>query len=469
MANIRDGRFEEPLDPALLALSESISFDRELWREDLEGSRAHARMLRAIGVLDEAEAEAILRGLDEVEGEFAAGTFPFDPSAEDVHMNVEKRLGQKIGAAAGKLHTARSRNDQVATELRLYVRRAGDVVRRRIRALVRALLDAAEKYAEVVLPAYTHLQRGQPTLLAHHLLAHVEMLLRDHGRFADARARADECPLGSGACTGSGIGIDRERVARELGFARPTANSLDAVADRDFVVEFHAAGAILAVHLSRMAEEFVLWSTREFGFLRLSDAVATGSSMMPQKKNPDGAELVRGKTGRIVGNLVGILTVLKGLPLSYNRDLQEDKEGLFDTVRQLRLALDAMRVLYERLDPDAGRMRAAVLDPASMIGATDLAEYLVRGGLPFREAHRQVGALTRKALEDGIALPDLPLEEIRRLAPTAGPDVAEALDPIAALARKDLPGGTAPRRVREALDSARERWAALERAEPADR
>ncbi|MBI4612302.1 MAG: argininosuccinate lyase [Planctomycetes bacterium] len=453
--SIREGRFDEDLDPAILALSQSISFDRRLGGDDVEGSLAHAEMLHVADLLSAAEWEAIRRGLEEIREELERGTFPFDERAEDIHMNVEKRLAEKIGAAAGKLHTARSRNDQVALDLRLFVRRATREVKDGIRALAAALIEKAERHAELVLPAYTHLQRAQPVLLAHHLLAHVEMLLRDLGRFADAADRADECPLGSGACTGTGLPIDREFVRRKLGFARLTANSLDAVADRDFVLEFEAAAAILAVHLSRLAEEIVLWSTAEFGFVRLPDSVATGSSMMPQKKNPDGAELVRGKSGRIVGHLVGLLTVMKGLPLSYNRDLQEDKEGLFDTFDTLALSLAAIRSTVEAMEPDAARMRAAALDPASMTTATDLAESMVARGVPFREAHRQVGALVRRALGEGKSLGEV-----------AGPDAPAAGDVDAGIARKDLPGGTAPSRVRAAIAAARARLAAEKGDEP---
>ncbi|HEU4759022.1 MAG TPA: argininosuccinate lyase, partial [Dehalococcoidia bacterium] len=384
--------------------------------------------------------------------EIERGEFPFRRELEDIHLNIEARLKEKIGDVAGKLHTARSRNDQVATDMRLFVMEACDGAAAGIRALQRSLLQLAEANREVIVPGYTHLQRAQPLLLAHHLLAYFEMLDRDAGRFADCRRRADELPLGAGALAGVPYPIDREYVARELGFNRLAENSVDAVADRDFVAELQAAAAITMMHLSRLAEEIVLWSSEEFGFLRLPEEFATGSSIMPQKRNPDVAELARGRTGRVYGNLISILTALKGLPLAYNRDLQEDKQPLFDTLDTLLPTLEVLAAMLPRLAVNAERAEAAA--GASYTLATDVADYLVRRGVPFRDAHQAVAELVRYAQSQGKALGELTLEEHRRFSPLFEEDVL-GLDARSAVEARDAPGGTSPRQVGAALKRAR--------------
>ncbi len=437
-------------------MHESIHFDRLLYAEDIAGSRAHARALAKAGLLSRSELRDILAGLDAVEDDIRSDRFEFRVEDEDIHMNVERALTARTPAGA-KLHTGRSRNDQVALDLRLYLRAAWERIGGLLADLQESILDQAEAHKALALPAYTHLQRAQPVLWSHHLLAWVAMLQRDAARFQDAIRRASVSPLGSGACAGTGFPLDRAAVARELGLLGVTANSLDAVGDRDFVAEFLAASAILSVHLSRMAEELVLWSTAEFGFVRLSDAVTTGSSAMPQKRNPDGVELVRGKAGRVVGHLVGVLTLLKGLPLAYNKDLQEDKEPVFDTVETLRLCLSAMRATVQGMQPDGSRMAAAVAQGHS--NATELADHLTRRGVPFREAHRQAGQAVRMAERVGCALQDLPLEQLRRAAPAVDEDVYEAISIAACLSSRDVEGGTAPRRVAQALRKARKELA----------
>jgi len=433
----------------------SVHFDRRLAPYDIQGSLAHARMLAKCGILARAEAEAILRGLRAILREVERGTFPWDPSLEDVHMNIEARLVRKIGAAGGKLHTARSRNDQVALDLRLYLRDQIQILRRLVRGLQGVLLAAARTHLDVILPGYTHLQPAQPILLAHHLLAYFEMLQRDRERLADCLDRVNVLPLGAGALAGTTFPIDPHYVAGLLGFPRVAANSLDAVADRDFVAEFLACAALLMMHLSRLGEEIVLWASAEFGFVVLPDALATRSSMMPQKKNPDVAELARGKAGRVYGALVGILTVLKGLPLSYNRDLQEDKEGLFDAVDTAQGTVAVMAELLKgvRFRPD--RMRAAAA--GQYLNATDAADYLAAQGLPFRTAHAVVGRLVRHCLDRGCPIEALPLEALRRFSPSFGRDVYEYLTLEACVARRASPGGTAPAAVRRALRAAANR------------
>ncbi|HEY8492177.1 MAG TPA: argininosuccinate lyase [Dehalococcoidia bacterium] len=448
------GRFEGETDPRVEAYTASISVDRRLYRQDIAGSIAHARMLGRQGIIPQADADAIVAGLQEILAEIEAGQFPFREELEDIHMNIEARLAEKIGDAAGRLHTARSRNDQVALDLRLYAREACERAVAALRGLERALLTLAEANLDVVVPGYTHLQRAQPVLLAHHLLAYVEMLERDADRFQDARRRADVLPLGSGALAGVPYPIDREFVARELGFSRVSQNSLDAVSDRDFVVDFQAAAAVAMMHCSRLAEEIVLWSSQEFGFLELPDAFATGSSIMPQKKNPDVAELARGRTGRVYGNLVNILTTLKGLPLSYNRDLQEDKAAFFETEDTLLATLEVLAAMVPALRVRAERTRAAATGGYAL--ATDVADYLVRRGLPFREAHGVAGRLVRYAEERGKALEDLSLDEYRRFSPLFQEDILD-LSVEAALAARNAPGGTAPAQVRAALERARAR------------
>jgi len=441
-------RFRSGTHPLVEAYTLSLPVDRRLWREEIAASIAHARMLGRQRIIPRADAAAIVRGLEDVGREIAAGKFPWRDELEDVHTNVEARLREKIGAAAGRLHTARSRNDQVATDLRLYAMAACDRAIDAVRALQRGLLALAEANRRAVMPGYTHLQRAQPVLLAHHLLAYVEQLERDADRFADARRRADLLPLGSGALAGVPYPLDRESVARELGFSRCSDNSLDAVSDRDFAVDFVAAAALCMTHLSRLAEEIVLWSSAEFAFVRLPDAFATGSSIMPQKRNPDVAELARARTGRVHGALVSLLTMLKALPLSYNRDLQEDKRAFFDAEDTLLETLSVFAAMVPELQFDAPRLRRVAT--AGYALATDLADYLVRKGLPFRDAHKAVGRLVQYAEEQGKPFARLTLAEYRKFSPLFAQDVLK-LDLASALAARDLPGGTAPRRVAAAL------------------
>lgn len=445
------GRFAAATDRVVEAFTASIDFDRRLYREDIAGSIAHCRMLAAQGIISREDAALIEGGLVEVREEIERGEFPFRASLEDIHMNVETRLQEKIGPAAGRLHTARSRNDQVALDLRLFVRAAAAETVSRLLALQETLLELGERNQDVIFPGYTHLQRAQPVLFAHHLLAYFEMFARDVERFQSAYRRANVSPLGSGALAGVTYPIDREAVARTLGLGGITANSLDAVADRDFVAEYHFAAALAMAHLSRLAEEVVLWSSAEFGFVELDDAFATGSSIMPQKKNPDVAELTRGKTGRVYGHLVAILTILKGLPLAYNRDLQEDKEGLFDTVDTLLACLDVFRPMLETMRLHPARTRRLAADSFAL--ATDLADYLVRKGLPFREAHEVVGGMVRRCLAEGKTFEDLSLADYQAASSLFGPDAKE-ITVESSLAARDVPGGTAPARVRAALAEA---------------
>ena len=453
------GRFIKKTNPLVDAYTGSLDVDATLYSYDIRASIAHARMLARRRIIPRADADAIVRGLREIEREIERGEFPFDASLEDIHTNIEARLADKVGAAAGRLHTARSRNDQVATDLRLYTKDAIEHLMGAIYDLQSALLDVAERNIGVVMPGYTHLQGAQPVLLAHHLLAYFEMFERDFGRFADCYVRTDVLPLGSGALGGVPYPIDRASVAKELEFAATSRNSVDAVSDRDFAAEFLACAAICAMHVSRLAEEIVLWSTAEFGFIEIDDAFATGSSIMPQKKNPDVAELARGRTGRIYGNLLGLLTVLKGLPLSYNRDLQEDKAPLFETYESLLLTLLVLAEMLPSIRVNEERMRTAAT--AGYTLATDLADYLVRKGVPFREAHRAVGKLVRYASERGKELSELTLKEYQRHSPFFEDDVLD-LDIEASLQARDVPGGTAPRRVAEELKKARQRLAAQE-------
>jgi argininosuccinate lyase len=451
-------RIESPtargLDPRALAYSASIAYDRRLYRHDIAASIAHARMLAKQGIIAGDDAESIVHGLEDIRDEIERDAFPFRDDLEDIHLNIEVRLRETIGEAAARLHTARSRNDQIATDMRLFVMDACDDAVTAIHSLQLAVLDLAELNWDAVMPGYTHLQRAQPVLLAHHLLAYFEMFDRDAGRFTDCRSRADELPLGSGALAGVPYPLDREFVASELGFSRISRNSIDAVADRDFVVEFHADAATTMMHLSRLAEEIILWSSDEFGFLCLPGDFATGSSIMPQKRNPDIAELARGRTGRVYGNLMAILTTLKGLPLAYNRDLQEDKQPLFDTVDTLLPTLDAFAAMLPALTFDATRMERAA--SAGYTLATDLADYLVRKGLPFRDAHQSVADLVRHAESNGKQLRELSLDEYRRFSPHFDEDVL-SVDIRSSLQSRDVPGGTAPARVAEALKQARER------------
>jgi len=434
------------------AFTESISYDCRLIEQDIRGSIAHATMLGKCGIISEADAGAIVEGLKSVLADYQAGKIEFDPSLEDVHMNVEKLLSERIGEPAGRLHTARSRNDQVATDVRLYLREAVDGISELIRALQQTILEQAEKNAEVILPGYTHLQHAQPVLLGHHLMAYFWMLERDFGRFSDCRKRLNTLVLGSGALAGTTFPIDREFVARELEFEAVSQNSIDSVADRDWASEFLACSAIVMTHLSRFAEELIIWNTSEFGFVELDDSVTTGSSIMPQKKNPDVAELTRAKSARVFGDLMAILTLQKGLPLAYNRDLQEDKEQIFDAVDTVSLSLEVFALMLSTAKFNTERMYKAAGEAFST--ATDLADALVRESVPFRTAHEQVGSLVAYCVKNGKELTDLTLEEIRRFAPQAPENIASMLTVEASTAARGAMGGTAAdevaRQIREA-------------------
>jgi argininosuccinate lyase len=446
------GRFRDHTDPTVERFSASVHFDQALARYDIRLSLAHARMLRKTGLLSADDEAALISGLERIAGEVEAGTLPLDPSLEDIHMNVEARLRELVGDAAGRLHTGRSRNDQVATDLLLYLRDAARAAERGLHELRRVLLERASEHLDTVLPGYTHLQRAQPVRLAHHWLAFVEMFGRDAARFRDLRGRTRQSPLGAGALAGTTLPLDRYDTAQALGFDAPAPNSMDAVASRDAALEFLAAAAIAMVHLSRLAEELVLWSTAEFGFVELADSHATGSSLMPQKKNPDVPELVRGKSGRVVGNLVALLTVLKGLPLTYNRDLQEDKEPLFDSAATLRDCLKVTAGAVGTLRVDVARMRAAADDP--LLLATDLAEALVREGVPFREAHAAVGRAVADCVDKGLDLRALSREDLRAFHSDFQASAAELLSLERALEERSLPGGTARATVSAALERA---------------
>ena len=451
------GRFSAGADPTAEAFTSSLSFDRRLWPHDIRGSAAWARALERAGLIDATERAAIERGLESVRAELESGRFTFRRELEDIHMNVERRLIEITGPVGGKLHTGRSRNDQIALDERLYLR---DVLGDLDTALVTvqsALLAQAEKHREAAMPGYTHLQRAQPVLLAHHLLAYVAMLDRDRERFADCGRRVNIMPLGSAALAGAAFVIDREALARDLGFAAPSSNSMDAVADRDYVVEFLAAAAVLGMHCSRLAADLTLWATSEFGFVEFADAFATGSSIMPQKKNPDVAELIRGKTGRLYGNLMAVLTVMKGLPLTYNSDMQEDKEPLFDTVDTLEAVLRVLPPMLESLTFRVDRMLHAA--GAFYSTATDLADYLVRKGLPFREAHEIVGRAVREGIARSKELGELSLEELKRFSPLIEKDVYGALSVESSLRARAVTGGTAPDAVARAIAQARARVA----------
>ncbi|HEY0709684.1 MAG TPA: argininosuccinate lyase, partial [Polyangia bacterium] len=436
----RGARFATAMDPAAAALNASIDFDRRLLADDVRGSQAHARMLAAVGLISSDDADKIVAGLDAVAKEIASGERPLQAALEDIHMNVESRLTELIGEPGRRLHTARSRNDQVATDLKLFARAACAQIMAAIDRARLALCRRAREHAATLLPGYTHLQRAQVVTLGHHLLAYAEMLGRDRGRFFDAARRADESPLGSGALAGTSLPIDRQRTALDLGFANPTRNSLDAVSDRDFAAEIAFACAQLGVHLSRLGEELVLWSSTEFGFVRLGEGYCSGSSLMPQKRNPDIGELLRGKPGRLIGNLVALLTISKGLTLAYNKDLQESQEPLYDAVETTQLCLSVLPGLIETLEFNVARMNAAAQDPA--LGATDLAEHLVREkGVPFRRAHEIVGGLVRHAETRGVTLAQIPTADLGSIAPELDQAAMAALDPARAVAARTLPGG----------------------------
>jgi len=443
------GRFEGKLDPRIDRLNRSFDFDRRLFREDIEGSRAWAAALERAGLLSGKERRAIHRGLKAVEKEFEDGSFEPQPSDEDVHTAVERRLVELVGDPGRKLHTGRSRNDQVATDLHLWLKAECAARSESIAVLARALLEAAARAGDVAIPAYTHLQRAQPVLFAHHLLAYVEMLDRDRDRFAAAGRAADVMPLGCGAAVGTGFPIDRRALAKDLGFRRVARNSLDAVGSRDAALDFLHACAVLAVHLSRLGEEIITWASAEFGFVRLSDAIATGSSLLPQKRNPDGAELARGKAGRVLGSALTLATALKGLPLAYNKDLQEDKEALFDAADTVAALLDAMTATVGGLELRPDRCAAALR--GGHLLATEIADYLVRKGVPFRTAHGKAGALVALAEREGVDVAELTPERMAAEVPEIGPDVRRVLTVEAALKAKKALGGTAPARVRAEL------------------
>jgi argininosuccinate lyase len=450
------GRFGSGPGAVMEAINASIGFDRRLAAQDVEGSRAHAAMLAATGILQESDAEAIRQGLLTVLSEIERGEFAYSTALEDIHMNVEARLKEVVGEPAGRLHTARSRNDQVATDFRLWVRQQCDAAMTGLDALLRALVDQAEAGADAAMPGFTHLQVAQPVTWGHHMLAYAEMFGRDRARFADARARMNECPLGAAALAGTSFPIDREMTAAALGFDRPMANSIDAVSDRDFALEFLAAASICAMHLSRLAEELVIWSSAQFRFVRLPDGWTTGSSIMPQKRNPDAAELLRAKTGRIYGATLALLTVMKGLPLAYSKDMQEDKEQVFDAADSLMLGLAAMGGMVREMAPEREALARAA--GAGFSTATDLADWLVRVlGMPFREAHHATGRIVALAEEAGQDLWDLPLGAMQGVEPRIDARVYDVLSVEASIASRTSQGGTAPVRVREAAAAWRAR------------
>jgi len=446
------GRFAEGPDAIMQEINASIDFDKKLYMQDIAGSMAHVLMLEAKEIVSSDDAQKILQGLDTILREIDDGKFQFSRELEDIHMNIEARLAELIGPAAGRLHTARSRNDQIATDFRLWVRDTIDVIDDQIGALMLALAEMAAKHTGLVMPGFTHMQNAQPITFGHHLLAYVEMLARDRTRFRDARRRLNECPLGAAALAGTSFPIDRDMTARALGFARPMANSLDAVSDRDFALESLAAASITATHMSRLAEEIVIWCSANFGFVTLSDKFTTGSSIMPQKRNPDAAELVRAKTGRINGALIALLTVMKGLPLAYSKDMQEDKEQVFDALESLSLALAAMAGMIANMEPVPSQMRRAARIGYST--ATDLADWLVRVlGLPFREAHHITGRVVAAAAEKKLQLEKMPLADLQAIDPRITEDVFSVLDVPSSVQSRASFGGTAPANVRRAANA----------------
>ncbi|HLW36668.1 MAG TPA: argininosuccinate lyase [Chthoniobacterales bacterium] len=443
---MRKGRFRKPLAAVAARYSESQSFDRRLYRNDIAGSIAHAEALARAGIISVAEKKKIETGLREIEREISAGKFVWDDSLEDVHMNIENALTKKIGEAGAKLHTARSRNDQVALDLRLYVRDEIENARAAVKKMQKALLALAQKHAAVVMPGYTHLQRAQPVYFAHYLLGQIESLARDADRLNDCLRRADVLPLGAGALAGSTIVLDRESMARELKFSRVSQNSLDAVSDRDFVCEFLFCLAMIGMHLSRLSEDLILWNTAEFGFIEFSEEYSTGSSLMPQKKNPDMAELTRGKTGRLYGNLISVLTTLKALPSSYNRDLQEDKEPLFDSVDTVSAALKVFSEMIPKIRVNRQRMKDAASD--SNLLATDLAEYLVKKGMPFRKAHETVGNLVAEAVRKQMPLREIPVSKLKKFSTLFDSDVIKTFDVNRSLAARRGIGAPSPDNIK---------------------
>lgn len=453
MKKLWGGRFSKDTDKLVEDFHSSISFDQKLYYWDITGSMAHARMLGKIGVLTADEAEEIVKGLGEILQEIEAGKVAFDPSAEDIHMNVEILLTEKIGAVGKKLHTGRSRNDQVAVDVRMYLRHEMEHIHGQLLDLLETLADLAEKHAKTIMPGYTHLQRAQPISFGHHLLAYAEMIKRDITRLEDNHARADVMPLGSGALAGTTFPLDREMVAKELGFSHICLNSLDGVSDRDFIIEFMADASICMMHLSRLCEEIILWSSQEFHFIDLDDAYSTGSSIMPQKKNPDVAELMRGKTGRVYGNLMGILTVMKGLPLAYNKDMQEDKEGLFDTVETWEKCLLVLIPMLKTLKVREEDMLKAA--KGGFTNATDFADYLVRQGVPFRDAHAIVGQAVAYCLNKNCALDDLTLEEFRTFSPLINDDIYEAISVYTCVAKRNTVGAPSLEQISYTINETR--------------
>jgi argininosuccinate lyase len=453
MNKLWGGRFQKDMDEAADTFNASISFDARLYAQDIEGSMAHCRMLAKQEIISDEEATQILDGLLEIKREMDRGELLIDEDHEDIHSLVEKALVEKIGPVGEKLHTGRSRNDQVSLDVRLYTREAIHRVTDLVKEMQRALVDLAERNIDLIFPAYTHLQRAQPVLLSHHLLAYYEMLKRDRQRFEEGLQRVNILPLGSAAVTGSTFDLDRNMVAKELGFDAISENSMDAVSDRDFVIEFVSASSILMMHLSRLCEELIIWSTQEFGFVVLPDAFCTGSSIMPQKKNPDLPELIRGKTGRVYGHLMALLTTMKGLPLSYNKDMQEDKEALFDTIDTVEQSLSVMGRLFAEITFRKERMQKAAEE--GYLDATDLADYLVGKGTTFRKAHDVVGKMVLFAADQGKELNKLTLKEMRDFSRQIEKDVYDWLDPISCVKRRNLPGGTGPEQVKTNLKKAK--------------
>jgi argininosuccinate lyase len=451
-----DGRFAKATDAAVNAYNSSIAFDARMFRQDIRGSQAHARMLAAIGILTLDDVHAIVDGLEEIRLDIESGALLFDPNAEDIHMFIETELTRRIGDAGRRLHTGRSRNDQVALDLRLYLKDECDGIRSSMLALYHTLVDLAEANLETIMPGYTHLQRAQPITLGHHLMAYTEMVARDISRLADCVRRMDVMPLGSGALAGTTYPLDRAMVAAELGFAAITQNSLDGVSDRDFAIELASCLAIFMMHLSRLSEEIILWSSQEFAFVELDDAYSTGSSIMPQKKNPDVAELTRGKSGRVFGSLQTLLTVMKGLPLAYNKDMQEDKEAIFDAVDTVNLCLPAFTGMLATMTIKADKMRRAAA--GGFTNATDLADYLVRKGLPFRQAHEVSGKLVKYSIEKGCALEDLSMSEFVTFSPLIADDIYQAISLETCVSQRQITGAPAPQTVRQAITQARSRF-----------
>lgn len=447
------GRFSKTTDEMINEFQASIGFDRRMYREDIAGSLAHAAMLAKVGILSEEDRAAIEKGLKDILAQIEHGDFDFSVALEDIHMNIEKRLTDAIGDAGSRLHTARSRNDQVALDTHLFVRHAVVDVMAHIRALQQALTESAAQHRDVIMPGYTHLQRAQPILFSHHLMAYFGMLARDFERFQGVYARTDIMPLGAGALAGTTLPIDRQFVAQRLHFERIYTNSLDAVSDRDYILEFLSAASILMVHLSRLSEEIILWCSREFSFVELDDAHCTGSSMMPQKKNPDVSELVRGKTGRVVGHLMAMLMAVKGLPLAYNKDLQEDKEGLFDTIDTVKFSLAVYAQLIRGMKLREDVMRHAV--EADYSNATDLADYLVRKGLPFRKAHAVAGQAVAQCIARGIYLADLPIADYQQLSPLFAEDIYDAISPETCVSCRNSYGGTSYEQAEVQLEAAK--------------